>query len=111
MRSRLQANIFPAAALSLVELGQSLRRARLRRGIVVEDMAKRCMVTAPTYLKLEQGKPSVGLGVLAAALQALGMEGRLARLLESDPQGEAMAEQRMPKKARRPRSNIPGIDS
>lgn len=111
MKSRLAQSPFPAVVSVLATLGQAVRRARVRRGIVVADMAQRCLVSPATYLKLESGRPTVNLGVLGAALHALGMEDRLARLLESDPQGEAMEERKTPKRGRRPVSDIPGIDS
>ena len=111
MRSRLSQSPFPLVSAALAELGRDIRRARRRRSIAVAEMADRCLVRAPTYLKLEAGVPTVGLGVLAAALHALGMTDRLAELLSRDPQGEAMEERFLPRSVRRAGRDIPGIDS
>lgn len=65
------------------------------------DMAQKCVVSVPTLRKVEQGDPSVGIGPLAAALWALGMEQRLGTLLREDIVGESLEAQRRPKIARR----------
>lgn len=84
----------------LERLGSHIRRARLRRSIRASDMAARCVVSLPTLRKIERGDPTISLGAVMAALWALGLEDRLANLLEQDPIGEAMADRNLPERVR-----------
>jgi len=58
---------------ALRKLGNDLRAARLRRRISTAVMAERVMVSRPTLLRMEQGDPSVSMGIYATALFVLGL--------------------------------------
>lgn len=64
----------------LTEVGRQVRLARKRRKMTMQDLAGRMFVTRKTLGRLEAGDPGVSLGVLAAALLALGLENDLDRL-------------------------------
>jgi len=90
----------PAARRALKQLGADLREARIRRNLSMERVADRASTSRATLRRLEQGDPSVGLGVVAAVLQSLGLVGRLAELAspESDEVGQALARDRLPQR-------------
>ncbi|BBO66517.1 transcriptional regulator [Desulfosarcina alkanivorans] len=86
----------------LVEVGQQIKLARKRRGMTMKEMAGRMFVTRKTMGRLESGDPGVSLGVLAAALLALGLENDLDHLAspESDAVGNLIDRQGHEKKQR-----------
>ncbi len=71
--SRLTGGLPGEARELLATLGANLRLARKRRGMSVAALAERLMVSPPTVRKLELGEPTVSLGVVVAALWALGL--------------------------------------
>ena len=71
---------------SLVNLGESLAIARVRRKQSQRDWANRIGVSIPTLIKMERGDPSVGVSVYATALWIVGKSSELGSLAapESD---------------------------
>jgi transcriptional regulator with XRE-family HTH domain len=71
---------------SLVNLGESLAIARVRRKQSQRDWASRIGVSIPTLIKMERGDPSVGMSVYATALWMMGKSSELGTLAapESD---------------------------
>jgi len=57
----------------LEELGQRLKNARLERNDPQKEFAFRMGVSIPTLYKMEQGSPSVSIGVWVKALSRLGV--------------------------------------
>ena len=71
----------PANVLShLRELGENLSIARKRRRETRKAWAQRIGVSEPTLMRMEQGDPSVSMGVYATALWLMGQEHALAQL-------------------------------
>lgn len=56
----------------LQSLGQRLRALRLMRNMTLEQAAERLLCSPTTYRSLEQGKPTVSLGLLLHALWLFG---------------------------------------
>lgn len=99
----------PASAnYALQSLGGSIRRARLRRNLTIEDLAGRCDVGAQTISRLEKGDPGVAIGTVAAALSVLGLVGSLGEVALRDPDGEALERVRGRQRARSRRAH--GLD-
>jgi len=71
---------------SLVNLGESLAIARVRRKQSQKDWANRIGVSIPTLIKMERGDPSVSMSVYATALWIMGRSSELGSLAapESD---------------------------
>jgi len=93
----------PAMRRAIVQIGEHVRLARVRRGLTQSDMAERMFVTRKTLSRLESGEEGVSLAVLASALWVLGLEGDLQHLADpaSDLVGLHRERQRSPKRARR----------
>lgn len=72
----------PEVTASLQTLGEQLALARLRRKESQKQWAGRLGVSVPTLIRLEQGDPTVRMGVYATALWLLGLSGGLAELAE-----------------------------
>jgi len=62
----------PAVVVALKQLGDNLAVARVRRGESQRVWAQRLGVSVPTLIRLEQGDPGVGSGILATALWVMG---------------------------------------
>lgn len=66
--------------LHLRELGENLSIARKRRRETRKAWAQRIGVSEPTLMRMEQGDPSVSMGVYATALWLMGREQAIAQL-------------------------------
>lgn len=84
----------------LVELGDNLKTARLKRRISVKDFADRVGVSARTIVRLEKGDDGVSMGTLAMACLVLGEIHRISSLLDpaSDDTGLLLERNRLPKR-------------
>lgn len=93
---------------TLRKLGEDIRAARLVRNLPAEVVAERARTSRPTLGRIEKGDPSVGIGIYAAVLQALGMVDRLASVadLRNDDTGLALAVEDLPQRARTTRSRL-----
>lgn len=69
------------ASKELKLLGEYIKIARKRRQLSVRAFAERMMVSPPTVIALEKGRPSVSIGVFLQALTALSMENHFADFL------------------------------
>lgn len=74
----------------LQALGETITRARKRRGLTQGDIAERAGVARETVVRLEAGSAGSSLGLLVAVLSTLGFRGRLGSLLMYDEEGESL---------------------
>ena len=97
----------PASAVlrALRKLGLDIRDARRRRRLPAGVVAERAFTSRPTLSRIEKGDPGVGIGIYAAALHALGLLDGLANLADpaNDPEGLAIAGEKLPLRIRLPR--------
>ncbi len=85
---------------ALKKLGKDMREARIRRRIPMALMASRVGISRVTLKSLEDGRPTVSMGVYATALYVLGMLDRIKELadLAFDPVGQALNSADLPKR-------------
>lgn len=62
------------ASKELRLLGEYIKIARKRRHLSVRAFADRMMVSPPTVISLEKGRPTVSLGIFLQALTALSID-------------------------------------
>lgn len=62
----------PVATSALRQLGENLAIARKRRKESQRSWAQRIGVSLPTLIRMEQGEPTVSMGVYASALWLMG---------------------------------------
>lgn len=72
----------PIARAALRKLGENLSIARVRRKESQRVWAKRLGVSVPTLIRLEQGDPGIGLGILTTALWMIGRAEALPELAD-----------------------------
>jgi transcriptional regulator with XRE-family HTH domain len=67
-------------------LGERIATARVRRGLIQSELARRASITIPTLQKIERGAPGTSCGAYAAVLWALGLLDALESV--ADPQSD-----------------------
>ncbi|HRQ90488.1 MAG TPA: helix-turn-helix domain-containing protein, partial [Bacteroidia bacterium] len=67
---------------SLAKLGADIRDARRRRRLPMSVVADRAFTSRSTLQRIEEGDPSVGMGIYAAVLHALGLLEGLAQVAD-----------------------------
>jgi transcriptional regulator with XRE-family HTH domain len=90
----------PAAVQrALRKLGTDIREARRRRRLPMGVVADRAFTSRPTLQRIEKGDPTVGIGIYAAVLQALGLLESLSQVadISKDSVGQALASSELPK--------------
>ncbi|NDV18188.1 helix-turn-helix domain-containing protein [Pseudodesulfovibrio sp. JC047] len=92
----------PSALTALGQLGTNIREARTRRGMTQVELATRASTNHVTLKKLEQGQPSVGLGVLVQVLDILGLVNDLPLLAnpDTDSVGKSLQDLKRPQRVR-----------
>lgn len=99
----------PAAVkLSLIQLGQNIRIARLRRGMRLLDLATRIGVSRYTMADVEKGKPAVGIAAYIGALWVMGLINDLQNVADPnhDEEGKALESIRFPKTAAKRKKSL-----
>ena len=96
MPNRSPAVQAPPAAVeaTLLRLGRSVRVARLRRNLRIEDLAARMGVSRFTLAALERGAPGVAGAAWFGALWALGLLDQARELADPDRDEEGLALER-----------------
>lgn len=81
-------------------LGADVRDARKRRQLPMAIVAERAFTSRSTLQRIEEGDPSVSIGIYGAVLQALGLLDGLASLanIGNDPVGQARSSAALPKR-------------
>jgi len=90
-------------AEQVVQLGQRLRLARIRRGWSVTALAEKAGINRNTLTALELGKPGASIGACCTVLWALGLDATLAGVADPDADlhGKALEAARRPQRAGR----------
>ena len=95
---------YPAAAVrrALHKLGGNIKDARRRRRLPMAVVAERAFTSRSTLQRIEAGDPNVGIGIYAAALNALGLLDGIGDIADiaHDTVGQALATAELPTRAR-----------
>ena len=83
--------IMPKIEKGLKTMGEQIKLARLRENLSVELVAERAGISRASLWKVEQGNPSVTIGIYAVVLHALNnMDQDLLLVAKDDKLGRAM---------------------
>src|ERR1700749_165720 len=96
--------ILPNASKILVELGENIRLARLRRKLSAEQVAERANISRPTLLSIEKGSPTVAIGSYAQVLFGLNLEKDLLKVATDDVLGRKLQDAALSVKERAPKT-------
>jgi transcriptional regulator with XRE-family HTH domain len=89
----------------VVQLGQRIRIARIRRGWSVAELAAKAGINRNTLTALELGRPGTAVGVCFTVLWALGLDKTADAIADPDADlhGKALEASRRPTRAGKPR--------
>ncbi len=71
-------------------MGEQIKLARKRRHLSMQDIADRATVSRLTISKVENGDPTVSIGIYARVLYALNLEKDITLLAADDPLGRQL---------------------
>ena len=66
--------ISPEAQQALQKMGLNIRKARLRKNISLNSLAKQAQISMDTLASVEKGSSKVSIGAYASVLTVLGLE-------------------------------------
>lgn len=90
-RNKLQAAPPYSVEQALKNLGENLRRARLRRNLTIADVAGKIGTGPRAVMDAEKGKPSTGVAVYAALLWVFDLLGQLDPVADPSADKEGLA--------------------
>ena len=99
--------IYPSSAKELEALGQRLKDARLRRRFSMETVCVRADISRPTLYKIENGDPSVAMGMYVQVLRVLGMVEDLSLIAKEDVLGRRLQDESLHQRKRAPKKKPP----
>ena len=95
-------NIMPDTENILKTMGEQIKTARLRRKLSATLVAERAGVSRSTLRKVENGNPSVAVGIYAAVLHALNnMDKDLLKIAGDDELGRKLQDIELLRKGKR----------
>jgi transcriptional regulator with XRE-family HTH domain len=97
--------LLPPLKRLLVDLGENIRLARLRRKLSTEQVAERANIARSTLWLIEKGSPSVAIGTFLQVLFILGLEKDILKLAEDDVLGRKLQDAKLLTKERAPKRN------
>ena len=95
----------PSIQKVLLELGENIRLARLRRKFNAEQVAERANISRKTLWAVETGSPGVAMGTYVQVLFVLGLEKDLLKVAEDDKLGRKLQDAELTVKERAPKKS------
>jgi transcriptional regulator with XRE-family HTH domain len=104
--SKKEIILLPKAEKILLELGENIKLARLRRKLSSEQISERAGISRKTLYSIEKGSSGVSIGYYLQVLFVLGLEKDLLKVASDDILGrklqdaELLIKKRAPKKSK-----------
>jgi hypothetical protein len=95
--------ILPKLERILIELGENIKLARLRRKLTSQQVCERAAIGRNTLWMIEKGSSTVSMGAYAQVLFTLGMEQDLLKLAADDVVGRRLQDAGLETKKRGPK--------
>lgn len=101
--SKKEIVILPTTLKILTEMGENIKRARLRRKLSAEQVSERANISRPTLSAIEKGRPTVSIGSCLLVLHVLGLEKDMLHIAKDDLLGRKLQDARISTKKRAPK--------
>ncbi|MAY84530.1 MAG: transcriptional regulator [Flavobacteriales bacterium] len=95
--------LLPRARKILLEVGENIRLARLRRKLSSEQIAERANIGRTTLYKIEKGDPGVSIGSYLQVLMVLSLGEDFLNLAKDDELGRKIQDAELEVKERAPK--------
>ncbi|MFL0162802.1 helix-turn-helix domain-containing protein [Aquirufa salirivi] len=95
--------ILPKFQRILVELGENIKLARLRRRLSAAQVAERAGISRPTLVSIEKGVETVSLGSYLMVLQVFGLEKDFLLIAKDDILGQKLQDAKLVVRRRAPK--------
>lgn len=95
--------ILPKLEEILIEFGENIKLARLRRKLSAEQVSERAGITRTTLRKIEKGSPNVSMAGYIQVLFVLGLEKDLLAVANDDELGRKLQDTKLIIKKRSPK--------
>jgi len=95
--------ILPSLDRVLKRLGENIKLARLRRKLSTAQVAERAGISRATLWQIENGSPSVAMGMYSQILFVLGLEKDLLKVAGDDELGRKLQDAELVVKKRAPK--------
>lgn len=95
--------LLPKYKRILLELGENIRLARLRRKLSTEQIAERANMSRTTLYAIEKGMPNVSIGSYFSVLQVLGLEKDFLLIAKDDVLGRKLQDAKIKTQRRAPK--------
>lgn len=82
-------------------VGEQIRLARLRRNLSMEQIAERASCSVPSLASVENGRPTVSIGIYLRVLYALGLHKDILKIAADDPLGRNLQDMNLTLKRKR----------
>lgn len=103
--SKPKTSLLPNLNRILIEVGENIKLARLRRKLSSEQVAERANISRPTLSSIEKGAASVGIGSYLQVMFVLGLEKDFLKLAKDDELGRKLQDAQLLPKERAPKKN------
>ena len=97
--------LLPKNKKILLQLGENIRLARLRRKLSSEQVAERAGISRSTLISIEKGYEGVSVGFYLMVLAVLGLEKDFLFLAKDDELGRKLQDANLITKERAPKRN------
>jgi transcriptional regulator with XRE-family HTH domain len=104
--ARKTAPLLPRTVRLLIDLGERMELARLRRRLTAKMVAERAGMSVMTLRSLESGGAGVTMGAYLSVMQVLGLEQDLNKVGEADEMGRRLQDAQL-SRARSPKAKKP----
>ncbi len=101
--SKPKTTLLPNLNRILVEVGENIKLARLRRKLSSEQVAERANISRPTLSSIEKGAASVGISSYLQVMFVLGLEKDFLKLAKDDELGRKLQDAKLLPKERAPK--------
>ena len=98
--------LMPSSHKILKELGENIRLARLRRQLSAEQVSERANISRKSLWNIENGSPSVAMGIYCQVLFVLGLEKDFLKVAADDILGRKLQDAELEVKERAPKRKI-----
>lgn len=96
-----QSNTFsPLTRRLLMQMGENIKMARLRRDLSLMAVADRAGLSVNTVVALEKGSPGSSIGAIAGVLQALSLAEDISLIAKDDLLGRKLQDLKLTPKRR-----------